>query len=201
MSPRSAAQNDALRADARDRIERAALRVFARSGYAGSSVRDVAREAGVAQGLLYNYYAGKSELLAAIMRRAMADVAESFAAAQINASPAEQLAHLIHAAFRLVPEHLEFWQLLYGVRQQPDVLGVLSVELFEFTAQVRATLEAHLVALNDPMPAVRARLLFATIDGVAQHYAMESDRYPLTAVAHEVVTLFTGLTQPLKIVE
>ena len=47
MTPRSPAQFEALRADAQDRLERAALRVFARAGYAGASVRDVAREAGV----------------------------------------------------------------------------------------------------------------------------------------------------------
>src|SRR5215207_8826085 len=69
VSPRTALQYEALRADAQERLERAALTVFARAGYARATVRDVAVEAGVAQGLLYNYYVGKQDLLVAVFRR------------------------------------------------------------------------------------------------------------------------------------
>ena len=40
----------------RRQILRAAITVFARSGYHGSRVADVAKEAGVAYGLVYHYY-------------------------------------------------------------------------------------------------------------------------------------------------
>jgi AcrR family transcriptional regulator len=192
MTPRTAAQFEALRADAQDRIERAALRVFARRGYAGATVRDVAREAGVAQGLLYNYYRGKHDLLAAVFRRSLADVQTSFAAADVDAPPAERLARLVRAAFAVVRAHLPFWQLVYGVRQQPDVVAALGPELPAWTAGVRAALEGHLRAAGHPDPDVGARLLFAAIDGVAQHYALDPDGYPLDAVADRLVAAFAG---------
>ncbi|HEU4630657.1 MAG TPA: TetR/AcrR family transcriptional regulator [Gemmatimonadaceae bacterium] len=191
MSPRTTAQFEALRAEARERLERAALVVFARAGYARATVRDVAREAGVAQGLLYNYYRGKNDLLAAVFRRCMADVEASFAAADADAPPAERLARLVRAAFATVREHLPFWQLVYGVRHQPDVVAALGPALHAWTGHVRATLEGHLHAAGHPDPAIAARLLFATIDGVAQHFALEPERYPLDAVAKRLVAAVT----------
>ncbi|MGJ6963455.1 TetR/AcrR family transcriptional regulator [Streptosporangium sp. G11] len=66
MSPRKAA---ALRdgegnRSLREHLIAAAERLMARRGTAGLTVRDIAREAQVADGVLYNHFAGKEELLA-----------------------------------------------------------------------------------------------------------------------------------------
>ncbi len=45
-----------------------ALDLFAKRGYEATSIRDIAREAGVAQGLLYNYFPGKEDLFWAILQ-------------------------------------------------------------------------------------------------------------------------------------
>jgi TetR/AcrR family transcriptional regulator, fatty acid metabolism regulator protein len=49
--------------DRRHTILRAAIEVFARKGYHGCRIADVAREAGVAYGLVYHYFKNKDELL------------------------------------------------------------------------------------------------------------------------------------------
>src|SRR5882757_4333541 len=49
--------------DTRTRIEAAALRLFVEHGVAATSVRDIARAAGVAEGALYRHHAGKDELV------------------------------------------------------------------------------------------------------------------------------------------
>ncbi len=46
----------------RERIERAALRLFVQGGVAETSIRDIAVEAGVSQGAMYNHYRSKDEL-------------------------------------------------------------------------------------------------------------------------------------------
>ncbi|MFC9973683.1 TetR/AcrR family transcriptional regulator [Spirillospora sp. NPDC127200] len=64
MSPRKAA---ALRDDGPslcDHLVRTAARLIAEHGTAGLTVRMIAREAGVADGVLYNHFADKEELLA-----------------------------------------------------------------------------------------------------------------------------------------
>src|ERR671914_1101513 len=46
----------------------AAVRVFARKGYHAARVGDIAKEAGVAYGLLYHYFRSKDEILETIFR-------------------------------------------------------------------------------------------------------------------------------------
>lgn len=52
--------------DSRDRIRATALRLFAAQGAAATSLREVAREAGVAPGLVVHHFGGKDGLRAAV---------------------------------------------------------------------------------------------------------------------------------------
>ncbi|HET6201445.1 MAG TPA: TetR/AcrR family transcriptional regulator [Planctomycetota bacterium] len=55
-------------AEGRDRVLRAACRVFCRKGFDRASMREVAREAGVSLASLYYYARGKEDLLLRIQR-------------------------------------------------------------------------------------------------------------------------------------
>src|ERR1035438_3893318 len=50
-------------------IEEAALRLFIRQGYFGTSIRDIASEAGISIGNIYNYYPNKEALYVSLVRR------------------------------------------------------------------------------------------------------------------------------------
>jgi TetR/AcrR family transcriptional regulator, fatty acid metabolism regulator protein len=63
--------------DKRRLILRAAITVFARSGYHTSRVSDVAKEAGVAYGLVYHYFGSKEDLLETIFRRTWSRMLEA----------------------------------------------------------------------------------------------------------------------------
>ena len=52
-----------IRRDKHNRILDAAVRVFARLGYHGARVSDIAKEAGIAYGLVYHYFKNKEEIL------------------------------------------------------------------------------------------------------------------------------------------
>lgn len=56
-----------LKGPKRKKILDAALSVFTRKGYGDTTVPDIAGEAGVAVGTIYNYFPGKQELLVALM--------------------------------------------------------------------------------------------------------------------------------------
>jgi TetR/AcrR family fatty acid metabolism transcriptional regulator len=52
--------------DKRERILRAAVKVFARSGFYAARVSEVAKAAGVADGTIYLYFKSKDELLVSL---------------------------------------------------------------------------------------------------------------------------------------
>ena len=77
--------------DTKERIPAAALELFAKNGYLGTSMRDIAAALGMTKAALYKHYAGKEEILAAICRRMQADDA---ARAADYAMPGDAAAYL-----------------------------------------------------------------------------------------------------------
>lgn len=69
MARIAAAEREALSESRRHQILEAALRVWMRQGFHGSSVEELAREAGLAKGTLYLYFPTKDAILDAIVRR------------------------------------------------------------------------------------------------------------------------------------
>jgi TetR/AcrR family fatty acid metabolism transcriptional regulator len=68
----------------------AAVRVFARRGYHGSRVGDIATEAGVAHGLLYHYFASKDQVLETVFRDNFGELLERFRAVEASEEPAAE---------------------------------------------------------------------------------------------------------------
>ena len=179
-----------MREQSRTNIQLAAMRLFARHGYENTSVRMIAEEAGIAQGLLYNYYTGKEALLLDVFARSMEDVRHSFGAMD-GANADQSIALLIRASFAIVREHLDFWRLTYSLRTQPSLMALLGEAVGGWTSEIIGTLETHLGAAGVANPPIEAAILFATIDGVSQHYALAPDSYPLDAVVDALITRYS----------
>ena len=60
-------RKELLTAKRQGQILKAALAVFSRKGFGQSTVADVAQEAGTSVGTIYNYYAGKHDLLLSLI--------------------------------------------------------------------------------------------------------------------------------------
>ena len=72
----------------REKILETALTLFAREGYAGTSMADIAGELGITKGALYRHYAGKRDIFESILRRMEERDAEN---AENNGVPAEPI--------------------------------------------------------------------------------------------------------------
>jgi AcrR family transcriptional regulator len=103
--------------DKRRQLLGAAVRVFARKGYHGSRVGDIAEEAGVAYGLLYHYFASKEEVLQTIFRENWGTLLERFRAVEAADEAAdEKLAAIVKILLRT-------W------RNDPDLVTVMVREV------------------------------------------------------------------------
>ncbi|NRQ39132.1 TetR/AcrR family transcriptional regulator [Nonomuraea sp. NN258] len=81
MSPRKAAAlREAGDLSLREHLIATAARLVAEDGLAGLTVRDIAREARVADGVLYNHFANKEELLALAVRAHVENVEQAMPA-------------------------------------------------------------------------------------------------------------------------
>lgn len=174
----------------------AALRAFAAHGYEGASIRDIATEAGVAPGLLYHYFPGKEAVLQALFERSGALVMQAFAEAAAVPDPRARLGALIRVSARLVREHEDFWRVSYGVRFQHAVVAGLAEGIAMQSMLYHTLFTALLGEIGRPDPETEARLLFATMDGVFQHYVLAPATYPLDAVVEALVHQHGGTAAP-----
>lgn len=98
------------------RIERAALRLFIRQGFHGTAVRDIANEAGVSLGNIYNYYPTKDALYRSIVKRYAAEMAtlvQSSISPLLGRYDPESLKRLAAAVRETVYKHPDYWRLMY----------------------------------------------------------------------------------------
>jgi TetR/AcrR family fatty acid metabolism transcriptional regulator len=107
----------------RRQILRAAIAVFARSGYHRSRVSDVAKEAGVAYGLVYHYFGSKEDLLETIFRRTWSRMLEAVEEVeQSGVSAREQIAgvaRIVLGAWQTDPELVQV--LIREVARSPQL--------------------------------------------------------------------------------
>lgn len=102
--PRTAAKPEAepttREQERRKTILRAAIEVFARKGYHGCRIADVAKEAGVAYGLVYHYFQNKDELLRSVFDYAWSGfVGRMVAVATAKGPLAEKVRRVTQVAF------------------------------------------------------------------------------------------------------
>jgi AcrR family transcriptional regulator len=171
----------------------AALRAFARKGYEGASVRDIAAEAEVAPGLLYHYFPSKEALLQALFERSAGLVMEAFARVAEVTEPRARLGALVRVSAGLVRDHEDFWRVSYGVRFQHAVVAGLAQGIATQSALYLGLFVELLQQMGRPDPEVQARLLFAALDGIFQHYVLDPAHYPLDAVVEALIHQHGGL--------
>jgi len=159
----------------RGQIVRAAAAVLGRQGYGDTSLKDVAREAGVAPGLLHYYFESKQELLlevVVVMEREM--IRDWQDAVEAIDDPLERIvAALDHAAARCA-EQPEFFRLLfdlYNIGLNSPALRIRCAQMWshfidEIEAEVRRVL-GRLPAYAVVPPRDLAGAVAGAIDGIA----------------------------------
>ena len=100
----------------REQIVRATIHCLARAGYAALTMKAVAREAGISQGILHYYFANKRAILIAALETVMTDLdrrvadAEPTAAEPRRAGDARaRLRATIGGCLRVAEDDREFW--------------------------------------------------------------------------------------------
>lgn len=179
----------------------AAIKVFARSGYHACRVGDIAREAGVAYGLLYHYFGSKEEVLHAVFRETWGQMLATIREIEAAGGPAREQVRKVAAVV------LGFW------KANPDLIRVLVREvargpqLEQEIEEIRlafAALERIVVRGQESgdfraglEPRVAAWVLYGALEEVLTGWVMgwppESEEDVAAAVQTVVTVLCEGL--------
>jgi AcrR family transcriptional regulator len=153
----------------REAILAAAEEVFARRGYHGAALEDIAQSAGISKALIYEHFASKRELHASLLS---AHVEEIFQRLQASAAPGqpgeERLRRGIDAFLSFVEEHREAWRALFRDAADPEVGEFIE----RVQAQATAVIAALIAADPDAPPDEQAiEMHAALLSGAVQSLA------------------------------
>ncbi|MEU4443302.1 helix-turn-helix domain-containing protein [Actinosynnema sp. NPDC050801] len=187
MAPRRAAALRDGGVSLRDHLIAAATRLIAERGTAGLTVRDIARAADVAVGVLYNHFADKEELLALALHEHVREVERRVGSPAADGTLAENLhAFITHA----LTVHAAFLPAFAGLVGQPEVFA-----RFDALPNPMAGGRGLHAALADYLRVERDRgRIAATTD-------LEAVATLIVGACHELVLprVYRGLAEPVEV--
>ena len=156
--------------DQRERLLDAALACFATEGIRASSIKSIARQAGVTPALVHYYFGSKDDLQAAVVEERLMQVTEALRGALGNADlPPEQLAAGFVAGIHALVERFP-WLPVIWVREILTEGGALREVMLSRVApavpQVLAQRFAQAQGAGAINPALDPRLLVVSLVGL-----------------------------------
>lgn len=192
MSPKTSTQFEKIRLASKKNIINAALKLFSKNGYDNTSVRMIAKEAGISIGLMYNYFQSKEEMVLTILAEAFNDLDSALMAAQ-EANPKEQFRASIEQFVHMILKKKEGIRMLaqMGLHQKKFKLAnELTKGKYEDSVQKIAK---NLQSLGfDKNSVLEARFIVAALDGLTFESLLMGNSVPLEEIKNYVIQKYCG---------
>jgi AcrR family transcriptional regulator len=187
MSPRSSKEFEKIRKSRRESILNAALRLFADKGYRATSMSHIAENAGIAKGLIYNYFDSKEKLLEEVIQKGFDSCMPQISEEEFTTSAPEtifkDILYMMKESFK---RHPHFWQLYARLFMQVYENQSLLKRMDQYSRKYYDYLGNLLVQLNVPDVQTETFKLAALLDGILLHY-LAVGNYPLDDVVDSII--------------
>jgi AcrR family transcriptional regulator len=178
-----------------ERILDTAARIFHEQGYAGATTNDVADEAGVSVGSLYQYFPNKDALLVALTRRHIESTTSGLTHLLSRMSANAGFDTIIRQVVDFLVEQHDLDDLHLLVMHQAPRTNEISIELERAKSQLVDLAEQLLVSrINDSQRrTLVARMVVATIDAGVHDVILRQPRGKARKAATDI-TISTALS-------
>ena len=192
MAPRTKEQYEQIRQSSKQKILEAALENFAKHGYHSSSISSIAKKAGIAKGLLYNYFDSKEDLLYELMIGMLVEYVDEI----MPVEPGEKMkkkdmVNMINKIIDIGLEKPDFWKLYIGIFVQPDVMPKIIDKIWEAFGPLMSSITEYYISKRKKDPLALMRLFAAVLDGVQLHIMLDPENFPAEEVKKLLIKQFT----------
>jgi TetR/AcrR family fatty acid metabolism transcriptional regulator len=189
--------------DKRDRILKAAIKVFAKNGFYATRVSEIAKAAGVADGTIYLYFKNKDDVLITIFEEGIEQLLAILrGVAESDDAFEDRIRRIIELQLGLLEEQRDLAEVItVNLRQSSRLLKQYAAPLFmqyiEVIAGVIRDGQKEGAFRTDLNSRVVARSLFGALDAILLTWALgEGDAPALRKAATHCASLFLeGLRQ------
>lgn len=177
------------------KISEAAFSLIVRQGFESTTIAQIAREARVSKGLLYNYYVSKEALLEKLILDAMSQ-GEEVIGTIFSEDPIVTMENLIKWFFKEMRERPDQWRLITEV--------TLKIEKYKFVHDiVVAKMQGYISLIQQLLTQMgfedaegEARLLAALFDGIGMQALVIREDYPLNELEKIMINKFCKRKHP-----
>jgi len=120
MAPRTAVQFERMREEKILLIMDVALEQFARRGFHATTIHHIAKQAGISNGLIYNYFESKEALLKAIIHKYIQEVYQYLDIDRDGHLTGDEFEFFVRKIPLILRERRYFWRLLVQLLTQDD---------------------------------------------------------------------------------
>ena len=183
--------------DKRDRILKAAIKVFAKNGFYATRVSEIAKAAGVADGTIYLYFKNKDDVLITIFEEGIQQLLVILREVAAADEPFDQrIKRIVELQLGLLEEQRDLAEVItVNLRQSSTLLKQYAAPLFMEYIDVIAGLvregQKQGAFRKDLNARVVARSLFGAIDAILLTWALgEADPASLRRAGTHCASLF-----------
>ena len=180
MSPRSQEQIEKIRGESQQKILAAAFKLMSRNGYESTSISQIAKEAGISKGLMYNYFSSKEDLLKALINRTMND--DKIMTEVITEDPVDTLENVIRWFFGELRNNLNEWRFISEIMLKADRYSFIKEMISIKMDKLMSSISALLSEIGYPDPENEAFVIGALFDGIGLGYLVVGENYPIDKI-------------------
>ena len=192
-----------MASDKRERILKAAVKVFARDGFFHAKVEEIARVAGVATGTTYLYFENKDYILITIFEEEMVPIIEAMKAELGKSQTAKgKIAAFIARHLQMVEEHPDMAQLLVvEIRQSSKFMhgyaGTKFKEYLDIISEAFVEGQKNGEFREDIQPSLFKQIVFGAVDQISMNWTLsKSKKISLRQSADQITSIILhGITR------
>ncbi len=177
--PRTKEQFEEIREKTKAQILESSLKLFAEKGYSGTSISDIAKDAKISKGLIYNYFASKIDIVKAIYFQLLNEMQELMEPIYKIEDPSEKLRRIIIDTIKYTTENKDYWKLYLSFMVQPAPVTFEQVFNPKFFQKFFLEFEKIFRSTGVKNPKYEAYEFGAILDGMQMHILFMDDLYPL----------------------
>lgn len=172
-----------------EQILEAALSAFSNLGYDRATIPDIAREAGIAVGTIYNYFPSKRELLVAITKKYIIEPFTAVIKQPHHAGDAAFMSAIMENRLNFGLANMEkFMPLLIEVQRDPELRRSYAEQVLKPVMDFMEKYVASRIeegAFRDIEPALVTRAIGGMVIGFMFLYRIEGEYSPLHGTDHQ----------------
>lgn len=193
MSPRTSQQLALLKETRKTQILKNAFQLFSTKGYHHTSISEIAKEAKLSKGLLYNYFKSKEDLLNEVVVFAFKETNEMGTSLLENVedlSPKKIFEILIGSYFSMLQEQEELMKLTLSLAVQVSAIPSVHDTMMQVYHNLLGQLETVFRGLKYKEYKKEAMLLGAIMDGIGIQYMLDPINFPLDEMKKMIINKY-----------